>query len=396
MPGHAEESQGLRITGAGSETALLRAAQEWELTFNSVPDLIAILDTEHRIRRVNRAMAQRLGLEPEQCLGLPCFRCVHGAEHAPAFCPHTLTIQDGCEHVAEVHEERLGGDFLMSTTPLVDSQGQVVGSVHIARDITQLKQAERALRQAKEELAAANEELERKVQQRTTRLQETIAELETFSYSVAHDLRAPLRSMQGMAAALLEDYSARLDSQGQDYLRRIMAAAVRQDRLIQDVLRYSQVARREIELSKVDLDQLVQGVLLEYPNLQEHRGHIHVRSPLAPVRGHAPSLVQCISNLLENALKFVSPGKTPDIQVWTESTSSQVRLWISDNGIGIAPEDTQRIFRLFERLHGSQDYPGTGIGLAVVQKAIERMGGRVGVNSQLGHGSRFWIELPVA
>ena len=128
-----------------AEEALLRAKNEWELTFNSVPDLVAVLDDQHRIVRVNRAMAQRLGVTPEQCIGKKCYECVHGSSLPPELCPHAQTLKDGLEHVAEVHEDRIGGDFLVSTTPLLDEKGQMIGSVHVARDITEQKNTRQAL-----------------------------------------------------------------------------------------------------------------------------------------------------------------------------------------------------------------------------------------------------------
>jgi PAS domain S-box-containing protein len=138
-----------------TEQALLRAKNEWELTFDNVPDLIAILDDQHRIIRANRAMAQRLGVTPEQCIGKKCYECVHDSNLPPEFCPHAQTLQDGREHVAEVHEERMGGDFLVSTTPLIAEKGQMIGSVHVARDITTRKKMEQALRESQHDLNRA-------------------------------------------------------------------------------------------------------------------------------------------------------------------------------------------------------------------------------------------------
>ncbi len=139
-----------------TETQLLHARNEWERTFDSVPDLIAILDKEHRIVRANRAMAQRLAVGPSECAGQQCFQCVHGTDRPPDFCPHVRTLQDGQEHIAEVHEQRLGGDFLVSTTPFLDGHGQMVGAVHVARDITELKRAEARIRQQNAALAGIN------------------------------------------------------------------------------------------------------------------------------------------------------------------------------------------------------------------------------------------------
>jgi PAS domain S-box-containing protein len=153
-----------------AEEAVLRAKHKWERTFDAVPDLIAIVDDHHRILRANRAMAQRLGTTPDQCIGKICNKVVHGLDSPPDYCPHALTLADGREHVAEVHEDCLGGDFLVSTTPLADEQGRHIGSVHVARDITRRKQAEEALRVRTTELEHLTETLDRRVQERTSEL----------------------------------------------------------------------------------------------------------------------------------------------------------------------------------------------------------------------------------
>lgn len=139
------------ITGRkGAEDSILRAKEEWELTFDSMPDLIAILDDRHRIVRVNRAMAERLGVSPKDCVGRNCYQIVHGTDKPPVFCPHVMTLADGREHLAELHGDNLGGDFLVTTTPLLDEKGRSIGSVHVARDITERKRMEDALRESEE------------------------------------------------------------------------------------------------------------------------------------------------------------------------------------------------------------------------------------------------------
>ena len=144
-----------------ADEVLRRAKEEWERTFDSVPDLITILDNQHRVLRVNKATARRLGVKPEDCVGLHCYEVVHGTSRPPRFCPHTRTIADGCEHAEEVHEERLGGDFLVTTSPLFDETGERVGSVHIAHDITERKRTEEVIRRRVEDLRISNEELTR-------------------------------------------------------------------------------------------------------------------------------------------------------------------------------------------------------------------------------------------
>jgi signal transduction histidine kinase len=249
------------------------------------------------------------------------------------------------------------------------------------------------LRQLNEELRATQDELE--INNRA--LADANEQLEAFSYSVAHDLRAPLRGMQGFAAALLEDYADQLDADGQEYARRLDAAAARMDLLIADLLAYSCLSRAAIAVQTVALDAAMASALAQVEQeLRQRQAQVHVASELPRVMAHHATLVQVVANLLTNAAKFVAPDTRPKVAVWAEACGPWTRLWVGDNGIGIAPEHHEHIFDVFERLHGIETYPGTGIGLAVVRKGMERLGGRVGLESTVGRGSRFWIELPTA
>ncbi|WP_129590055.1 ATP-binding protein [Gloeocapsopsis dulcis] len=262
------------------------------------------------------------------------------------------------------------------------------------RDISERQAALRERKQAEEALQQLNETLEQRVQERTVELQEANQELEAFTYSVSHDLRAPLRSIQGLARIFLKDYVKQLDEKGQNYAQRINTAAARLDTLIQDLLVYSRLSRAEIHLQPLNLTTVVEESLVQLETvIQEQQAQITVQNPLPVVLGHRATLVQTISNLLSNAIKFIEADVQPQITVWAEQQEGWVRLWIEDKGIGIAPQHQQRIFQIFERLHGVEVYPGTGVGLAIAHKGIERMGGQIGVESQVGQGSRFWIEL---
>lgn len=222
-------------------------------------------------------------------------------------------------------------------------------------------------------------------------------ELDAFSYSISHDLRAPLRAMQGFSEALLEDYGARLDATGHDYANGIVTASRQMDALIQDLLAYSRLVRAEVDLDTVSLETVVDEACgaLEI-ELKDRGGEIAVERPLGRVRGHRAVLGQIVTNLLANAVKFTGPDTPPRVRVRSERDQGRVRLWVEDNGIGIEPQHRERIFRAFERLHGAQQYPGTGIGLAIVQKGATRLGGQAGVESEPGAGSRFWVDLAEA
>ncbi|HHP7231679.1 MAG TPA: PAS domain S-box protein [Xenococcaceae cyanobacterium] len=237
------------------------------------------------------------------------------------------------------------------------------------------------------------QELEARVAERTAQLAEINQELKAFSYSISHDLKAPLRAIQGFATALQEDYAENLDDLGKQYTWRLATSAQQMERLIQDLLAYSRLSRTEIELKSVDLDQVVTSAIEQLEvEIAEVQAQITIDEPLCSMVGNRTILVQIVKNLLSNAIKFVTPGVEPQIHIWTESQENQIRLWIEDNGIGIESQHQKRIFQVFERLHGNEAYPGTGIGLAIVKKGMERLNGSFGVVSEVAQGSRFWIE----
>jgi signal transduction histidine kinase len=247
------------------------------------------------------------------------------------------------------------------------------------------------------QVQVAQQGLEEKVRNRTEQLHERNEELETFAHSISHDLRAPLRAMHGFSQALLEDCGPQLDDTGKDYAQRIVAASRRMDSLIQDLLAYSRISRADVELTNVQLGDVTQEALTQLEADANSSGAtIRVPSSMPAVLGHRVTLVQAVANLFANGMKFVPPGRRPEILVRAEYVNGKTKLWIEDNGIGIDPAHHERVFGVFERLHQSENYPGTGIGLAIVRKSIERMGGRVGVESAVGRGSRFWIELTSA
>jgi len=256
----------------------------------------------------------------------------------------------------------------------------------IAVDMTEQKNFET-------ELEKERSNLESRVAERTAQLQTTISELEAFSYSLSHDMRAPLRAMEGYTQLLRNMLSEKLGPKEIDFFDRIMASAERLDNLIQDVLQYSRVARAPLELKEIDLEKIVNQVISDYPALQPPGADIRMQKPLMQALGHEAFLTQCISNLLSNAVKFVAPGVKPKVTVYTRPYVQEMRLFVEDNGIGIAGENQKQIFGIFQRLHPHTAYAGTGIGLAIVQKAVQRMGGRVGVESTLGKGSTFWLQL---
>lgn len=260
-------------------------------------------------------------------------------------------------------------------------------------DITERRKSDQALREAQTQLADRAVHLEKVVAERTAELTATNKQLEAFVYSIAHDMRAPLRSMQGFSSLLLEEAGPVLNDTCQNYAERIKESACFMDSLLTDLLTFSTIAQRRVELSPVNPETVIQEVLMRHEaEIQEKNARVETDGPWTPVLGHQPTLTQALDNLVANALKFSAPGRVPTVRVRGEEQGGFFRVWVEDNGIGIAPEHQTQIFGLFTRLHGTE-FPGTGIGLAIVQKGIERMLGRTGVESTLGEGSRFWFEL---
>lgn len=283
--------------------------------------------------------------------------------------------------------------FDVTVSPRRDREGKLVGVVGAAFEVTNQKRAELALIEAKDELAAMNHQLEMRVQERTASLTELLAQMETFSYTVSHDLRAPLRAMSEYSRVLLEDHGDVLAGEPRRYVERILRASERMNRLTSDVLAYARVSRERLELGAVSLADCLQQVIHHTVELQPPRATIVVPAVMPPVVGSETLLTLVLANLLGNAVKFVPSGRKPELQIECRRENGFVRVDVVDNGIGIRPEHQSRLFGLFERLHLEREYDGTGIGLAIVRRAVERMGGAVGVESDGTNGSRFWFKL---
>lgn len=264
------------------------------------------------------------------------------------------------------------------------------------RDISARRKTEAAQRDAKEVRSRRTAELECIVGLRTAELRLSNTQLETFVYSIAHDLRAPLRAMQGFSQLLVQDHAASLDQQGQSYANFINTAAQTMDHLLADLLEFSHISQQKLELVAVALDTVVQAALAACETeIREAGAQIDNSPPWPAVLAHAATLRQVLVNLISNAVKFVAAGP-PRVRLHSEERPGGiVRIWVEDNGIGVPSQFQERIFQVFQRLHTTA-YAGTGIGLAIVQKGAERMGGRVGVESAPGTGSKFWLDLAKA
>lgn len=356
---------------------------------DSLYAFVGVMTPDGTLTLANRAPLERAGLNDVDVLGKP-FPDAHWWSYSVAV---QERLWDAIHRVARGETVRYDEtvrlkddqyavvDFVL--TPMLGDDGKVTHIIPSGIDITERKQAEESLQQLTQDLEA--------------RIAERTADLEAFTYMAAHDLRAPLRGMQGMASLLLEDYAGRLDETGRQYAQRIIKASERLDSLISDLLAYARVSREAIKSARVELGSAVTEAWAQLNGLGTAKNAtIEVAAPLPAVLGHTTVLIQALTNLFSNAVKFVAPGVSPKVNVYAEQLSGVTRLWVEDNGIGIPAEYQGRVFAIFERLHTGESYPGTGVGLAIVRKGIERMGGRVGMEARVGVGSRFWIELPSA
>lgn len=288
--------------------------------------------------------------------------------------------------------EPIGVLVVMSTKPLrqdvtIAHSLQTIFAVRAAAELQRKRADDRLRRQALD--------LEERVRERTARLAEMNEALEAFAYSASHDLRTPLRTTQILAELLHKEHAGSLDGAARELLTGIQRSVADMDRLVRSLLTYSRVTGSDLALEPIALAEVVAEQLGRMALLVAEAGaRIEVSESLPRVRGDRVVLGQVLLNLLTNAVKFVDHGVRPCIRVSSTSGAQVVRLWIEDNGIGIAPEDRERIFRAFERLHHSDRFPGSGIGLAIVRRGVERLGGRCGVEPRPGGGSRFWIEFP--
>ncbi|MDX2185577.1 MAG: PAS domain S-box protein [Opitutaceae bacterium] len=357
--------------------------------FDGCDDAIISKDLNGLVTSWNRAAERIFGYRREEMIGESVLKIIPDSRrHEEEQILNKLRRGDRIEHFETIRKRKDGSEINVSLTisPIRNEWGQVIGASKIARDNSLIQEAKHQL-----ETHAAN--LESHVQERTLRLQESMAELEAFSYSLSHDMRAPLRAIQGYAELILEE-EGMSPAETADYLRRIIAATTRMDRLIRDVLNFARFSRSEITVSKVDLEPIVDEIVRDRTELQQPHSTVQVERPLLPVLGHSASLTQCLTNLLDNAVKFMPKGRHPVVRVYTEEAAdNHIRVCVADNGIGIDAEGQKRIFGIFERLNATTHYQGTGIGLAIVRRAAERMGGRAGVSSAPGLGSTFWIEL---
>ncbi len=278
-------------------------------------------------------------------------------------------------------------DVLSSVSPIKNDAGEIIGIASLFHDITERKRAQ-------EQVIALNAELEQRVAERTRQLEATNKELETFSYSVSHDLQAPLRGIDGFSKLLLKEYGDQLDTQGSDYLQRIRRATQRMGELIADLLQLSKVSRHQLSTQRVDLSQLASAILAELRESDPERIVATGIQEGVIVQGDPQLLRILLENLLGNSWKFTRKEPHPCIRFGTTGQDGQTVIWVNDNGAGFDMAYAHKLFGAFQRLHGATEFEGTGIGLATVQRIVALHGGRVWAEGAVDQGATFYFTLP--
>jgi PAS domain S-box-containing protein len=346
----------------------------------SAPDGMVITNHDGRIVLVNRMVETLFGYDRTELLGEPVeiliperFRHDHVGLRNGYFAKPTsrpmgsgMTLyarrKDGSEFPAEI-----------SISPMQSEDGVFVTTA--VRDFTRQKHIEEALEHHAEELERSNQELEQ------------------FAYVASHDLQEPLRTVSSYAQLLGRRYRDQLDDDADEFIDFIVDGATRMQNLINDLLAYSRVQRRGSEFAETDCNQVLEQVLIILQPAIEESGALISHDPLPVVMADASQLIQLFQNLIANAIKFHGDA-TPEVHISAQPGPDEVEFAVRDNGIGIEPQYAERIFEIFQRLHSQREYPGTGIGLAICKKIVERHGGRIRVESQIGQGSAFRFTLP--
>ncbi|WP_455220786.1 sensor histidine kinase [Kaarinaea lacus] len=374
-----------------AEQALAKSKAEFEAMFNSIPDAVLFADTERRIVMNNPAMYTMFGYNDEELIGETTE--ILYADKADYYDQGRRRYRTGtnAERGAyEVQYRRKDGTVFWTETlgtQVKNAEEEVIGFIALFRDITERKRTEH-------ELLEYREHLEELVTERTIALENSNQELESYSYSIAHDLRAPLRSIAGFSQILLEDTKDKLDPGDQEHLQRIIKSSAHMAQLIDDILELSRVSRSGIHINDVDLSEICLEISKTLHPTSPQRQVEWKIQPAVTVCGDYHLLYIVMSNLLSNAWKFTQERAQALIEFGVMEKNSEKIYYVRDNGVGFDMKYCDKIFGLFQRLHHTDDYEGTGVGLATVQRIITRHNGWVRVEGETGKGATVYFSIP--
>jgi len=369
-----------------TQEKLSRSEKIYRSIASSIPgSVICIIDRDHRYLLVEGDMLEQFGFEKDKLLGHRISDVIP-LERFATLLPNLLRVFNGETFSLEHHLANY--DIVIRYVPLKDEANKVYAAMLVAIDVTELKTTQHALRDL-------NISLEKKVLERTDQLTSANKELEAFSYSVSHDLRAPLRAINGYSQMLEEDYKTALDDNGKRLLQIIKANGIRMSLLIDDLLAFSRLGRKEIQKFSLNMNELVQSVLQEVNrNGSNHRTEIIVHE-LPSVWGDATLLKQVLLNFILNAIKYSSKQEKPRIEIKSFTRPGEHVFSVQDNGAGFDMKYVHKLFGVFQRLHTADEFEGNGVGLATVKRIISKHGGQVWAEGEVGKGATFYFSVPV-
>jgi PAS domain S-box-containing protein len=375
-----------------SEAKLAEERQKVRVLMDTVPDSVYFKDLESRFTSANQATLKKFGLsDPREIIGKSDHDFFDDENSKIADEEEQTIIQTG-QPIIGIEEMEVWPNkhirwVSKTKMPLFDEKGNITGTFGVIRDITERKQQE-------EEIRRLNADLEKKVESRTKELRLKNQELEAFTYTVSHDLKAPLRGISGYADILLQDHSDKLDEDGKGYLNKLIKSSQQLSQLIEDLLSYSRLERRPLIYGDVQVKSIV-NILLEQrgEEIKNRNIVIHVNCVSETIKSSHELLTQIIGNYLDNALKFTQRQSAPEIWLNYENHGDTSLFSIKDNGVGFDEKFKEKIFEVFQRLHTQDVFPGTGIGLALVKKSAELLGYRVWAEGEPGKGATFYLEV---
>lgn len=367
-----------------SEEELMHRERIYRTISSSIPgSMICLLDREYRYTLIEGDMIEKLGYVKSELIGKNA-KEVLPYERFKQYVPHFERVFGGETFLIE--QSTGGFDTIMKFVPLKDKAQQVYAAMVAVFDVSELAQAQRSINEL-------NQGLEERIQLRTAQLAAANKELESFSYSVSHDLRTPLRGIDGWSLALLEDYGGALDEKAHQYLGRIRSETQRMGELIDDLLRLSRVSRTELRIKKVDISMLVISVCNRWKEMYNNRRFSFTVQPGLFVNGDQHLIEIMISNLIGNACKFSAREEVAQISFGCERLENDNVFYVRDNGVGFDLKSAKNLFGAFQRMHRQSEFPGTGIGLAIVQRIVHQHKGNIWAQSAPNEGATFYFTI---
>ena len=382
----------------------VRAGKEvLQNVLDSVPQAIFWKDRNSVYLGGNRTFARAAGLfDPEKIVRKTDFDLPWRTEEAEAYRADDAQVMGSGfpkRHIVERQRKADGTDLWIDTTkvPLLDARGEVRGVLGVYDDITERKRDEEALRESEERYRRLSDELERRVRERTAELEEANRELGAFSYSISHELRSPLRAIDGFSARVSDSHAGLLDDEGRRLFAEVRWNAQRMGRLIDDLLAFSRARDVDLSLGSVNMTGAARAAFALAVPEEASRSRISLSvDDLPDAHGDARLLGRVWENLLSNAVKFSAGREKPEIQVEGDILGGEAVYRVRDNGVGFDMEYVDKLFGVFHRLHGQREFEGTGVGLALVRRIVTRHGGKVWAEGEVGKGATFSFSLPVA